>query len=293
MLRCSKSKNMYLCKKHFALKTLLLHNSKIIVGGALGCIADLVPPQAQVIVVSSRSVSEWRAQIAEGLPVVEIEDDEAHKTLAAIENIASQLLRLNADRQTFLLGIGGGIVCDITGFAASAFMRGIGFGFVPTTLLAQVDASVGGKNGVNLERYKNILGTFRQPDFVLCIPQTLKTLPQSVFAAGFAEIVKAAMIADPCLFEFLETNASQAARQRREHWAVHCLAHCPTNGDNAGGGNGKGGAAFANPYPASPHRHCDAAVDGGYAARQKKRRQQHTFRFALRNRQMRGAHYAV
>jgi 3-dehydroquinate synthase len=169
-----------------------------------------LPNDAQVVVVSSRNVASWCAHLPANMPIIEITDDEAHKTLATIEKIVSELLRLNADRHTFLLGVGGGIVCDITGFAASMYMRGIGCGFVPTTLLAQVDASVGGKNGVNFDRYKNMLGTFRQPDFVLCDPAVFATLPHAIFIAGFSEIVKAAMIANADLFEYIEINASKA-----------------------------------------------------------------------------------
>jgi 3-dehydroquinate synthase len=197
-----------LCKK-----TLSLHGCTIMVGAEHGCIAHWVGDAAQVVVISSSNVAMWRSRIAPDYPCIEICDDEQHKTLAAIEKIIHELLRLHADRHTFILGIGGGIVCDIAGFAASVFMRGARFGFVPTTMLAQVDASVGGKNGVNFQGFKNIVGTIRQPEFIVCMVQTLQTLPQRMFAAGFAEIVKAAVIADPCLFEYLESNVHAALAQ--------------------------------------------------------------------------------
>jgi 3-dehydroquinate synthase len=198
------------------MKTLSLHASKIIVGAKINTLEKYLPARTQVVIVSSRNVAQWYAPLAPKIPVIEITDDEAHKTLSAIEKITEQLLFLNADRHTFLLGIGGGIVCDITGFAAAVFMRGIRFGFVPTTLLAQVDASVGGKNGVNFDRYKNMLGTFRQPEFVLCAPDVLSTLPQSTFAAGLSEIVKASMIADARLFEFIEANADKILQRQSD-----------------------------------------------------------------------------
>jgi 3-dehydroquinate synthase len=127
-----------------------------------------------------------------------------------VKELYETLFSLEADRAAFILGIGGGIVCDLTGFVASTFMRGLRFGFVATTLLAQVDASVGGKNGVNLEGYKNLIGTFNQPEFVICDMQLLQTLPEAEVVNGMAEIVKHALIADAGLFAFLEDHADRA-----------------------------------------------------------------------------------
>jgi 3-dehydroquinate synthase len=117
---------------------------------------------------------------------------------------------LEVDRSWFVLAIGGGIVCDVTGYAASTFMRGLPFGFISTTLLSQVDASVGGKNGVNFRGYKNMVGVFAQPDFVICDIDMLKTLPRNEFLSGFAEIIKAGAIRSIALFENLEKNYSKA-----------------------------------------------------------------------------------
>jgi 3-dehydroquinate synthase len=102
------------------------------------------------------------------------------------------------------------VVCDVAGFVASTYMRGLRFGFVATSLLAQVDASVGGKNGVNLGGFKNLVGTFNQPEFVLCDLRLLNSLPEAEVANGMAEIVKHALIADAGLFAFLEERAEQA-----------------------------------------------------------------------------------
>ena len=126
--------------------------------------------------------------------------------------IYNRLMEMSADRSTFILGIGGGIVTDITGFVASTYMRGVDFGFIPTTLLAQVDASVGGKNGVNVGGYKNMVGTFSQPDFVICDSALLATLSDREFRAGLAEIIKAAVIADPALFALLESHSFEQLR---------------------------------------------------------------------------------
>jgi len=100
--------------------------------------------------------------------IIEIGLGEKNKTIDTLSGIFEKLIEFEADRSTFILAIGGGIVCDVAGFAASVFMRGLRFGFISTTLLSQVDASVGGKNGVNFLRYKNMIGVFNQPEFVIC-----------------------------------------------------------------------------------------------------------------------------
>jgi 3-dehydroquinate synthase len=108
------------------------------------------------------------------------------------------------------------VVCDITGFAASTYLRGLRFGFVPTTLLAQVDASIGGKNGVNFKGLKNRVGTFNQPDFVLCDPAFFQTLPEKEVRCGLGEIVKHALIADAGMFEYMEKNVSNIISRQPE-----------------------------------------------------------------------------
>jgi 3-dehydroquinate synthase len=140
---------------------------------------------------------------------------ETNKTLATAQRLYGELLNLGADRSTFILGFGGGIVTDVTGFVASTYMRGLSFGFVASTLLAQVDASVGGKNGVNFEGYKNMVGTFNQPDFVLCDLSLLDTLPEREFKSGLAEIIKSGLIADPELFKLFETHTLKEFRENR------------------------------------------------------------------------------
>jgi 3-dehydroquinate synthase len=136
--------------------------------------------------------------------IIEIEACEGAKTLGTVEQIYRKFIEFGIDRSTCVVGIGGGVVCDITGFSASTYLRGLPFGFVPTTLLAQADASVGGKNGVNLDGYKNLVGLFRQPDFVLIDFEFLKTLPKKELASGAAEIIKHALIKSRSLFHYLE-----------------------------------------------------------------------------------------
>lgn len=138
--------------------------------------------------------------------IIKIGTGEAIKTLDTVKEIIGKLIEMEADRSHFILGIGGGIVSDITGFTASVYERGLRFGFVSTTLLSQVDASVGGKNGVNFEGYKNMVGLFNQPEFVICDPDLLKTLPEKELLNGCAEIIKHAAIADQKYFDYLEEN---------------------------------------------------------------------------------------
>jgi 3-dehydroquinate synthase len=138
------------------------------------------------------------------LPVIALEPGEGSKDLRTVERLHREFLGLELDRSSFLTGIGGGVVCDLTGFAASTYMRGVGFGFVPSTLLAQADAAIGGKNGVNVGGLKNIAGLFRQPEFVLMDLSLLETLPARERLCGLAEIIKHALIAGPDLFAFLE-----------------------------------------------------------------------------------------
>ncbi len=123
-----------------------------------------------------------------------IEATEKRKTLATLLEIEHWLLEEGADREAFVLGVGGGITTDITGFAASVYKRGVRFGFIPTTLLSQVDAAIGGKNGVNLDSYKNIIGVIRQPEMTFICPEPLETLPYEQILSGAAELLKTFMI---------------------------------------------------------------------------------------------------
>ena len=140
---------------------------------------------------------------ADELFVVTIEDGEEFKNLATVETILNELFDHKLDRKSLLIALGGGVVGDMTGFTASLYQRGIGFVQVPTTLLAQVDASVGGKTGVNNSYGKNLIGAFYQPEAVYIDTTFLKTLPEREFSAGIAEIVKMAVMFDKSYFDFL------------------------------------------------------------------------------------------
>jgi len=131
---------------------------------------------------------------------------EEFKTQATVDSIIEQLISMEVDRKTFLIGVGGGVVTDLTGYVASVYMRGIDFGFVPTSLLAMVDASIGGKNGIDVGVYKNMVGVIRQPSFLLFDSSLLQTLPEAEWKNGFAEIIKHACIKDVTMFKQLEQN---------------------------------------------------------------------------------------
>ncbi|MGE0083489.1 MAG: 3-dehydroquinate synthase [Desulfococcaceae bacterium] len=196
------------------MKTLEIHGStgpsRILVGENIRNAVSYLPDKAQVIIITDSNIRNLYHKDFPDAPVIEIGTGEGIKTLETVNEIFRQLLEMEADRSAFILGIGGGIVCDITGFAASTYLRGVDFGFVSTTLLSQVDASVGGKNGVNFSGYKNMIGVFRQPDFVICDMNLLKTLPEKEILCGFAEIVKHAAIADSAMFGWMETHWEKA-----------------------------------------------------------------------------------
>jgi len=135
-----------------------------------------------------------------------IADGERHKNLKTLERILGEMLRLGCDRQTVIIALGGGVIGDLAGFAAATFMRGIEFVQAPTTLLAQVDASIGGKVGVNHPLGKNMIGAFHQPRLVWIDAATLRTLPPREIICGLAEIIKYALICDPQYFSYLETR---------------------------------------------------------------------------------------
>ncbi len=148
--------------------------------------------------------------------VIETPTGEKNKSLETINNIYLKLLEYGIDRECTIIGIGGGIVCDITGFAATTFLRGVKFGFVPTSLLAMADASIGGKNGINFSNLKNIIGTINQPEFIFCDVDFLKTLPDNEFKNGLAEAVKTSLIIDKEFFGFIENNQSLLKQKNKE-----------------------------------------------------------------------------
>jgi 3-dehydroquinate synthase len=168
----------------------------------LGKLAD----KEQAVIVTDEHIFRAQRRKLDGWKTIVIKAGENHKIQATVDSILEQLIALGADRKTFLIGMGGGVVTDIAGFAASIYMRGIAFGFVPTSILAMVDASIGGKNGIDIGLYKNLAGTIRQPEFLLYDLSLLRSLPKQEWVNGFAEIIKHACIRDAVLFKELEKN---------------------------------------------------------------------------------------
>lgn len=151
------------------------------------------------------------------IDVIEIPDGEKHKNLAQFENIITRLLESNASRDTTLIALGGGVIGDLTGFVAASFQRGMPFIQVPTTLLSQVDSSVGGKTAVNHPLGKNMIGAFYQPKAVVIDSTTLNTLPDNEYSAGMAEVIKYGIIYDAEFFIWLEENIGQLLQKSPEH----------------------------------------------------------------------------
>ncbi|RRS29898.1 MAG: 3-dehydroquinate synthase [Epsilonproteobacteria bacterium (ex Lamellibrachia satsuma)] len=166
----------------------------------------------KVVVVTNPTVAGFHLDTllqkisARELHVITIPDGEKYKTLETVENILNECFEYKLDRKSLLIAFGGGVIGDMTGFTASLYQRGIDFIQIPTTLLSQVDASVGGKTGVNNKYGKNLIGAFYQPKAVYIDPKFLETLPSREFAAGVAEIVKMAVMFDKAFFTFLQIS---------------------------------------------------------------------------------------
>jgi len=179
--------------------------SAILVGARWEAVAKLLPEKG-VAIITDNNLHRIYGDRFPPFPVIRIKPGEDSKQLSLIEKLAGDLLKKGIDRSGFLLGIGGGVVCDITGFLSSVYMRGIKCGYISTSLLSQVDASTGGKTGVNLGIVKNIIGTFSQPEFVICDTTMLRTLPGDEYLSGMAELIKTGLIGDKTIIEDLERN---------------------------------------------------------------------------------------
>jgi 3-dehydroquinate synthase len=195
----------------------------IVERGILGRAAEYLPaPPGKVFVVSTEDV--WGHQCARvehalaNVPheVLFLPGGEDQKRLAPLERLAEEMVRRGGDRSSVVVAFGGGIVTDMAGFLAAIFMRGIPVLQIPTTLLAQVDAAVGGKTGVNLTVGKNLIGSFHQPLAVLIDPSVLETLPDREYRAGLYEIVKAGIIRSEPLFRFLVEQCADVLARRPE-----------------------------------------------------------------------------
>jgi len=170
-------------------------------------------PQNLFVITSPEIWALWHSAFLASFPADQLPTTlflpagERHKRLATVESLAQQLALAGADRDSILLAFGGGVIGDVTGFLAAIYMRGIGYVGLPTTLLAQVDSSLGGKTGVNLLAGKNLIGSFHHPLAVLTDIDLLRTLPPAELRSGLQEAIKSGIIRDPKLFRFMEQSA--------------------------------------------------------------------------------------
>ncbi len=169
--------------------------NKIYINTTLDSIRKLICTEPEIIVIIDKNVDKVYGQYITHKKIV-IEPSEEHKTLSLVEYIIRELLFLEATRSAFLIGVGGGITTDVVGFVASIYKRGVRFAFIPTSLVGQIDASIGGKTGVNFAGYKNIAGVINQPEFSYINTSILKSLPTKQFAAGISEMIKTFIIGD-------------------------------------------------------------------------------------------------
>jgi 3-dehydroquinate synthase len=161
----------------------------------------------QAVVITDEHIFDKHKRKFKGWNTIVLKAGEAYKVQQTVDMIIDQLIAFGADRKTTLIGVGGGVVTDMTGYVAGVYMRGITCGFVPTSILAMVDASIGGKNGIDVGVYKNMVGLIRQPKFLLYDHSFLKTLPKEEWQNGFAEIIKHACIKDAAMFALLQAGS--------------------------------------------------------------------------------------
>jgi 3-dehydroquinate synthase len=211
-----------MCVKSIQVRTPAAKYQVIIGAGLLEragkAVKGMLPsPRSRIFVVTSSNVRRhWGEKLEASLrearlpyEVLEMNDGEPAKRLETVEELAEKLVEAKADRKSLLIAFGGGVIGDSAGFLAAIFMRGIPVVQLPTTLLAQVDASIGGKTGVNLRSGKNLVGAFHQPRAVLVDPELLQTLDARQYRAGLFESVKCGVIRDGRLFEFMKRNAQK------------------------------------------------------------------------------------
>jgi 3-dehydroquinate synthase len=168
------------------------------------------------IFITDQHVYDHQRKHFKNTKCIQIPAGESYKVQYIVDQIIEQLIGYGADRSTTVIGVGGGVVTDITGYVASVYMRGVPFGFVPTSVLGMVDASIGGKNGIDVGDYKNMVGVIRQPGFLFYDVSLLQTLPNEEWINGFAEVIKHAAIKDASLFRDLEKNSVNSYRKNKK-----------------------------------------------------------------------------
>lgn len=166
-----------------------------------------ITDKVSAIIITDENVFNAHKNKFKGYNCIVLKPGEEFKIQATVDSIIETLIKMQADRKSVLIGVGGGVITDLTGYVSSVYMRGIRFGFVPTSILALVDASIGGKNGIDVGVYKNLVGIIRQPSFILHDVALLQSLPQSEWENGFAEIIKHACIKDAAMFQQLQNTS--------------------------------------------------------------------------------------
>ena len=168
---------------------------------------DTITSKENAVILTDENIFSRHKKKFKGWQTIIIKAGEFHKNQSTVDDVINQMIELGADRKTTLIGVGGGVITDMAGYIAGVYMRGIAFGFVPTSILAMVDACIGGKNGVDVGVYKNMVGLIRQPSFLLYDYSLLKSLPKQEWINGFAEIIKHAAIKDAAMFKLLEQHS--------------------------------------------------------------------------------------
>jgi 3-dehydroquinate synthase len=175
-----------------------------------------ITDQKATVLITDENVFNAHTKRFKGWDTIVLKPGEEFKVQSTVDAVIEKLIAMEADRKTTLVGVGGGVVTDITGYVASVYMRGLKFGFIPTSILALVDASIGGKNGIDVGVYKNMVGIIRQPAFILHDMVFLNSLPQKEWENGFAEIIKHACIKDAAMFAELESNSLKTYQGRQK-----------------------------------------------------------------------------
>ncbi|AHF14170.1 3-dehydroquinate synthase [Niabella soli] len=175
-----------------------------------------IADKKMAVIITDEHIYTAHSKKFSGWKTIVLKPGEQYKVQPTVDEVIQQLIGLQADRKTTLIGVGGGVITDITGYIASVYMRGLRFGFVPTSILGLVDASIGGKNGIDVGPYKNMVGVIRQPSFILHDMNLLNSLPQLEWENGFAEVIKHACIKDAALFAALEKNTLKDYQSRRK-----------------------------------------------------------------------------
>lgn len=188
--------------------------------GGFSQLKKIVNPKSAILITDANVFAAHGKRFMNWRTII-LKPGEQFKIQQTVNEVIEQLIGFEADRATTLVGIGGGVITDITGYVAAVYMRGIRFGFIPTSLLGLVDASIGGKNGIDVGLYKNMVGTIRQPSFILHDMAFLNSLPEAEWINGFAEIIKHACIKDAAMFKELE--GKKLADYRRRQTAIRAL----------------------------------------------------------------------